>query len=57
MSMTSRKMTGTKTRHEERELFKVMRHFHSVSMIPNPHTMCQPSSPFIFSTFNVNLEC
>lgn len=55
LSMKSRKMTGTKTRHEERELFKVMRPFHSVSIISNPHTVCQPSSPFIFSTFNVNL--
>lgn len=56
MSIKSREVTGRIMRHEERDLFKEVRHFHSFSMIPNPHTLCQPSSPFILSTINVNLS-
>lgn len=55
MSMKSRRMTGRKRRHKERELFKEVRHFHSISMIPNLHTVHQTSFPFILSTVNVNL--
>lgn len=49
-------MTGRKMRHEERELFEEVKHFHSISVIPNRHIVCQPSSPFILSTANENLS-
>lgn len=54
--MKSRKMTGRKMGHEERELFKEVRHFHSISIISNPHTVCQLFCPFILSAVNTNVS-